>query len=281
MGEAGNNGAGGTGDGAGSGDGGTGGAGEGQGGQATPSWVESLSSELQTVVLDKGFKEPSDVLNSYVNLEKLRGVPQDRLLKLPEKSDDPAWNDIYSKLGRPEKPDGYGFNKTEGEDNSFTEWAENTFHELNLTGKQGKALAEKLTEFNQQTLKNQEAAYSQEIEKQESQLKSDWGNKYDQNMAQAQLAVKNLGIDADTIDSMEKAIGFSKTMEFMHNLGVKMGEGSFIEGNPNISGAMTKEQASAKIKQLSGDQEFNNRYLSGEYEAKTEMEKLHKIAAGS
>jgi len=245
------------------------------------SWIDSLPADLQNVVTSKGFKEPSDVLNSYVNLEKLRGVPQERLLKLPEKPDDPAWNDIYFKLGKPETPSGYGFEQDKGGDDRFTKWAEQTFHDLNLTSKQGKELAEKLNEFNRETMEIHQQQYNNMIAQEESKLKSEWGAAYDQNIGKAQIAAKNLGFDGELIDQLEQSMGYAGVMKFMHNLGSRMGEGKFIQGNQTMpNGMLTPDQARSRINSLKQDREWTNRYLKGDMEAKQEMEKLQKMAVG-
>src|SRR5690242_20907106 len=49
-------------------------------------------------------------LESYQNLEKMRGVPAERLLTLPDdKSDEATRNAFYEKLGRPKEAAGYEF----------------------------------------------------------------------------------------------------------------------------------------------------------------------------
>ena len=57
---------------------------------------------------NKGWKAPADVLKSYREFEKFKGVPQERLLALPDKEDDAeGWAKVHARLGRPEKPEDY------------------------------------------------------------------------------------------------------------------------------------------------------------------------------
>jgi hypothetical protein len=49
------------------------------------------------------FKTPVDLAKSYVELEKGFG----KRIPIPENDDPQAWDEIYSKLGRPESPDKY------------------------------------------------------------------------------------------------------------------------------------------------------------------------------
>src|SRR4051812_22872278 len=67
---------------------------------ANAPWYGGVAdAELRGFAELKGWKSPDDALVSYRNLEKLQGVPPERLLKLPEKADDPAWSEIHGKLG--------------------------------------------------------------------------------------------------------------------------------------------------------------------------------------
>ena len=54
---------------------------------ASTDWTSGLTDEMRGYVQNKGFKAPQDVVESYRNFEKLHGVPQDRILKLPENLD--------------------------------------------------------------------------------------------------------------------------------------------------------------------------------------------------
>ena len=88
-----------------------------------PSWTTGFTDELKGYVDAKGFKDAQSVVESYRNFEKIKGVPQERLLTLPEKDEDPSWNDVWKRLGRPDQPKDYqlevpkefGVNRTEND----------------------------------------------------------------------------------------------------------------------------------------------------------------------
>ena len=105
---------------------------------STPSgkWFDSFDADTKDYITQKGFGDAKSVVESYRNLEKLRGVPQDRLLKLPDANaggDAPEWNEVYNKLGKPATPEGYGLQAKDPKGSPFTDWAKGTFHKLNLT----------------------------------------------------------------------------------------------------------------------------------------------------
>lgn len=242
----------------------------------TQDWYSSFNDDMKGYVQNKGFKDPAAVVDSYRNLEKLMGAPKERLLKLPEKDDSPEWNDIYSKLGKPSKPEEYNFKL--GNESDF-KWAQQAFHEAGLTAKQAAALAEKWTGYQESSMKGQQEQFNQKIEQETVGLKKEWGMAYDKNIEQAKRAVSALGVPGEAIDALEKSIGFSAVMKMMHGLGSKLGEDSFVSGqNKQNFGAMTPESAQNRITSLRGDPAFVQKYVAGDVSAREEMEKLHRWA---
>lgn len=244
-------------------------------------WVGALNEESRGYVQTKGFKDPGQLVESYRQLERLRGVPQERLLTVPDNWDDTEQTSkLYSKLGRPDKPDGYGFKTPEGQDESFTKWAEKNFHDTGLTTSQATKLANKWNEF---FSGNQKAALDAKIvnaEKQAADLKKEWGMAYGQNEKVAKLSASKLGVNKDTIDKIEDAIGYDATMKLFHKLGAGMGEGSFVTGDSGNDGGsvLTPESARNQIENLKSDPGFVQKYQNGDIGARQKMENLHKMA---
>ena len=247
------------------------------------SWTETLSDDQKEYVSTKGFKDPAAVLESYKNLEKLRGVPQERLLKLPETPDSPEWESVHNQLGKPTSPDGYGFQPEEGGDEAFLDWAKGAFHESNLTKAQAEALMGKFNEY--VNLKNieSEESYAEDVKVQELNLKKEWGSAYHQNIAQAQMAARTFDIPAEAIDALEKTMGYDGVMRVMQNIGSKLGEAAFHSGDSRQGfgeggEALTPSQAQAKIKVLKADPGFTEKYLAGDSAARDRLSRLHKMA---
>lgn len=248
----------------------------------TNDWTTGFNDELKGYVQTKGFKDPAAVVESYRNFEKLQGVPQDKLLKLPEKDDDPNWGLVWDKLGRPKEAKEYNVEvPPEFGDDSFAEWAKNTFHQLNMPKKQAEALAKKWNEYISTTMNQQKTDRQLETQQQELALKKEWGAAFEQNIVQAGRAAKQLGIDEATLDKLESAMGFAGVVKFVHGLAAKIGEDSFVGGASNsggFRGVLTPEQATHRIAALKNDSDFVRRYIAGDTGARTEMETLHKMA---
>ncbi len=244
-------------------------------------WTDSFDPELKDYVTQKGFQEPKAVLESYRNLEKLRGVPQDRLLKLPDTPDDKAWNDVFTKLGKPATPEGYDLKPKDPQDPSFTNWAKDAFHKLNLTTEQGKALVKQFDAFQEQGRVEAQEKYTAEVQEQTGKLRKEWGAAFNQNVNRARQAYRQFGIPDAAIDTLEKSIGFDGVMKMFHQLGTSVGEHTFINGDGGAGfqdAVLTPDQANARIKALKQDPEWASKYLKGAAKERSEMERLLKMA---
>lgn len=243
-------------------------------GAAPTEWTSGLAPDALGYVQNKGWRNPADAIESYRGLEKLRGVPQERLLALPEKADDPAWSDIYGKLGRPATPAEYKLPVPEGADAKFVGAAAETMHKLGLTRTQAVALAEWNNAQAGEYAKAQEAALNAQRTADADALRSTWGGAHDQNIQVAKNAAAQFGVKAEQVDALEKVLGFKGTMEFFHNIGAKIGEAEFVGGSDGGNGKLTPQQAQAEINALKGDSDWAKRYMNGGAEEKKQMERL-------
>lgn len=243
-------------------------------------WTTGFNDELKGYIQAKGFKDPNSLLDSYRGLEKLMGAPKDRLLKLPEKADAPEWNEIYSKLGRPQDPKSYKFEGIEGVDPKLEGWARENFHKLGLTQQQGENLLKSYRELETTESKNLMEQKQNSIKSQEETLKKEWGSAFDQNIQVARKAAAQFGMDAKTIDGLESAMGYDGVMKFLQNIGSKIGESAFVGPNSakGFGNVMTPSQAQFEISELRRDSGFIQKWSSGDREAREKLEQLHKWA---
>lgn len=273
--------------GAGSGSGAAGAGGNGtppaSSGQGAPpassgDWTTSLNDELKGYVQNKGFKAPQDVLESYRNFEKLQGVPQERLLKLPENMDTPEGRAVLERLGMPKEPKDYGFKAPEGEAPETYDKLAQAFHAAGLT----KAMAEKvMAHFENEgkaTLESQTQA--QEAKKKEAlaTLQKEWGTAFEQNKEIVNQGAKALGLTNEQMAGLSQALGPDKAMLLLHKLSVSTGEHKFVAGNNANGGINTPQQAQNKINELIKDSNFFTKMNSGDAAAKQLWDKLHQEA---
>lgn len=254
-------------------------------GATSGKWTDGFAPDMLDYVTQKGFQDSKSVIESYRNLEKLRGVPADRLLKLPEANSadyDKGMNEVFEKLGKPATPEGYGIQPKDGKDPGFTNWARDTFHKLNLTTAQGQELVKQFNAFNEAQGSAAKEAHTVKVQEQVGNLQKEWGAAYNQNVARAQSAYRQFGIPDAAIDSLEQSIGFDGVMKMFHKLGTQVGEHGFIGGDNNQSFGegtiLSPEQANARIASLKKDPDFAGRYIKGDVKARQEMERLMKMA---
>lgn len=267
------------------------GEGEGGGGGGGPSapapaeggdWTANLSEDLRGYVGNKGFEGPEQVVDSYRNLEKLMGAPEDRLVKLPDNDDTEGWSRVYNKLGRPADPKEYDLGDTVTDEN-FGEWYRSVAHELGMTQGQAKALVDKMTERGNEIQAQETMDARERAQETEKELRTEWGAAYEENLAKIDRAATELGMSNDQLSALREAMGPAEAMRFVYGLGQKMGEDVFVDGGDGTGskgtlGAMTPEQAQSRIKQLSKDADFVERFQKGETKARDEWNRLHRWA---
>jgi hypothetical protein len=218
----------------------------------------------------------------YQNLEKLRGVPEDRLLKLPEKMEGDDARAVWEKLGAPKEAKGYELPRNEKapDGGKFTEWAEQAFHENNLTKNQAQGLQKAYDAKFAADMKSHQEAATLKITQDTETLKKQWGARYDENITLAKQGAKILGLDAKTIDIIEANLGRKALFENLHKLGVSVGEATFVDGTGGGQPTqMTPEQAQAEINNLLKDQKFTKKVARGDKESTERWNQLNQWAA--
>lgn len=251
----------------------------------TSSWLDTLSEESRALAQARSWDNPEKVIESYRNLESLRGVPSDRLLTLPSADAEPeAWDAVYARLGRPEAPDKYELSIPEGVQvhQETVEGFREAAFKAGLTPQQANALAE--WQINHSAnLQQQTQAQSQEaIAAEDMGLRKEWGVAYDKNLNVARAAAKRFGADENIIESMEQSMGYSKTLKFFAEIGKAVGgEEAFESSEARTAGfqTMTPAEAKQRINDLMMDQEFRAKYLSGSKQHLQQIDTLQAMAS--
>lgn len=116
--------------------------------------------------------------------------------KLPDDGDEKGWQDLYAKLGRPEKIEDYGIKPPEGSDGTFLNTALSWMHESGLNKKQAENVINKFNEYAAEQQKSaQENIANQNAANREKVIKS-WGSEVEANTAILQHAVQRFFPDA-------------------------------------------------------------------------------------
>lgn len=213
------------------------------------------------------------------------GAPPSELIRMPKAGDEAGARAMWQRLGTPADPTGYdltGIKFADGTalDDGFVAHFRTAAHRFNLPKDQAVGLAQEVVRFMEQAESaDNQAAIAKNLE-QSTLLRTNWGNKFDLNMHVAREAALKLGYSEAEIDSLQKTVGYAKTMEHFRQMGMSTGEGRFVEGGQSSGGVYTKDQAVSKKADLMKDQAWVDRYLKGGMAEKNEMTALNTIIVG-
>lgn len=258
------------------------GAGEGQqGGESgktttteNTSWTEGLTDEQKGLIEVKKFASPGDIIDSYRSLEKYLGAPKDKIIKIPDMKEEGARDEFYNKLGRPTKASEYELPFTEDADDSMKEKLSALLHKAGSSQDSAHTIIEGLNEISKANVEILEAKQKEALDGQEQALKKEWGTKYEENVAMSKKAATGLGIGDEQLKSLEAAMGVDGAMKFLHGIGSKISEGSFVQGGKVSS----KQSALEQMTQLKRDGAFMKKVIKGDYEAKIKWQRLQEEA---
>lgn len=246
-------------------------------------WFEGLEPELlghlQSRGLDK--KEAPDAARQLVRdhreAQQKLGLPADQVLRLPQKADDPAWANVWERLGAGKEAADYKFEGVTA--------APELLEDLRAAAKEAGIPVAAATKIAAQ-LASAAAARGAMTEEQskaalaadQTTLRQTWGANYDLNLFRAQNAVKALGWDASIVDTLHAAVGGTKVLNGLLQLANGMAEPDTLRGNsPLSSGSLTYQQAVDRKNTLMADRAWGAKWASGDADARTEMSNLDRV----
>jgi hypothetical protein len=244
----------------------------------TPDWTASLPEPHRNLVTAKGWKEPAQVLDGYANLEKFLGADKaGRGVVIPGEGATPEERAEFNrKLGVPDKPDAYAVTIPDGfPDPTLAQVGPALLHKHNIPKASGDALLAELVDITSKQHAAEAAADEKAYLAQEAELRDTWGGKYDQNMEIAKRGMAKLGFTQDIIDQIEVKSGFGPVIKAMHQAGVMLGEGRFVDGGGG-GGAETLEQLEARRHALVNDRAWSQRFHANEATAQNEYAELER-----
>ncbi|HIA8308660.1 TPA: hypothetical protein ACWSJH_000528 [Klebsiella pneumoniae] len=171
-------------------------AGEGgEGGAPSAAATEEQQQEQQPGLINPG--EPAGQQpGQQPQQQEQQQAPAAFIEKLPDDGDEKGWQDLYAKLGRPEKIEDYGIKPPEGSDGTFLNTALSWMHESGLNKKQAETVIHKFNEYAAEQQKSaQENIANQNAANREKVIKS-WGSEVEANTAILQNAVQRFFPDA-------------------------------------------------------------------------------------
>jgi hypothetical protein len=248
-------------------------------------WADSLDADTKGWVGGKAWDklEPTAALAEAIKLgrsaEQKLGVPADQILRLPGKDAKPEeWRSVYARLGAPEKPEDYGITAPEGDPGEFLKTATGWFHELGVPKSMAAGIAGKWNEYVASQKVAADGKWNETFDKEMGELKTAWGADFDKNRDLARRVEKATGLKPEQLTGVERALGPRAYQEFLARFGTTIGEHRF-QGSANAgSFSMSAEAAKQRLADLSKDEGWKKKYLSGDADAKAEFTRLTQIA---
>lgn len=169
-------------------------------------WKGSLPEEYRNNPVIAQTKDLSSLASQAINAQSEIGKLRTQIgqleggVKLPgNDATDEEWNALFAKLGRPEKPDGYGFEKPElpaevQYNENLDKWFAEAAHKSNLLPKQAAALREA---WNQMVPEFHNKQMEERFRMGEETLKQEFGEGYKDEVAKSLHVLKENSEESD------------------------------------------------------------------------------------
>lgn len=253
---------------------------------AAPAWVDGMSADERAYIAAKGWdkegKGPGDILKSYRNLERLRGVEADRLAKIPDWSKPEEVAEFRARLGVPESPDKYESPEVALPSGVLdASLIAPISHELGLTQPQhaqfleatGKLLTDVFQKENE-AFQRKDALERQALDKELGTAKAE----FVQNVNSAKSAFADV-LTPQVVEALTAA-GEVPLLRVLGALGARLKEHRPPSNGTPANVLMTSEVAKARMAQLRGDKGWMQAHAEGDVSKRTEWSELQRIAFG-
>ncbi|MEN6537927.1 MAG: hypothetical protein ABFD60_07855 [Bryobacteraceae bacterium] len=241
-------------------------------------WRQALPVELRAEKSLAQIKDVSSLAKGYVEAQRMIGGSI-RLPKPDAKPEEKAklFRETMAKFGMPESADKYTYTKPDLPDGAWSDELASSFlamaHAAGLTNEQ----VNMLIAWNADLVKAGITAKDNSYAATEKTLRQKWGGTYDQQIAIAQRAARDVGGEA-LINKLASS-GLDNdpdVLSFLAAVGKAFAEDGIISGE--VKGVTGKQEALQKIAEINAKKDHP--YWKGDPDAMAEVTKLHEIAYG-
>ena len=219
--------------------------------EVSTDWKANLSDEVRADKSLENIKDIEGLAKSYVHAQKLVGADK---IPVPNKyATDKDWDAVYEKLGRPKTSDGYKYELPE--DQKVDEAALKNFssqaHKLGLLPTQAQGMVKFYNEMMGKQLADAESISTAQREKAMTELKTEWGQAYDQKLQKANAVVSSVfpkGIMSMNLEDGSKIGDHPAVIKAFSALADKMGEDDIVQSSGPVF--MTPKEIEKQIGEL-------------------------------
>lgn len=216
-------------------------------------WKDNLPDDIRGHTALGPINDVENLAKAYVNASSMIG--RDKIPLPGEHSSPDDWNEVFTRLGRPESAEGYEVDAGEGAESELVDWFKNTAHDIGLNNKQAQQL---LSAYNDMAQGQAEAGPDvEEIRNQvNSDLRAEYGSALDDRLSLANGLVQNFGGEEMTEIQLADGTLLGDNPEFikaMINVGEyireRVSEDDFA-GIDKSDMSMTPSELNEKIKEV-------------------------------
>lgn len=264
------------------------------GGNPAEAFLALIPEGIRSEAYFKDIKDVPNLATKAYNQAKLIGRDPDSLVAIPGPEDGEGWAKVWDQLGRPAKPDEYGFaapklpeglSVDEGLQSGFAAKA----HELGLSKKQASQLYEWWNASRGAQWEAIQGAETAARTAAEAQMKAEFGQAFDQKVALVDATIDALDREMKTNGELHNAI---KAMPFESRLALSklflhvaplLKEDTLIGGRDAQGGLGIPSpiEARQQINALLADSDFTKAYydkrVPGHQAAVERMQRLHEF----
>ena len=257
-------------------------------------FAEQLPEKIRGEAAFKDIKSIDALADSYYNAQKMIGVPKDQLLRLPTSDKPEDWAPVYDRLGRPAKPDDYKLKVPEGFPPAEKAYAESVMaaaHGAGLSQKQFETMTGWLYERAGASIAAQRASAEGTRAERIDSLKTEWGQAFENKVAQSRAALGHYAEAAGLGDELKKAMDETGAgnhpvfIKLFNHLSRNLHEDGHLTGKAfGDTGLSSPVEAQQQINALRGDANFMKQYHNANkrdpahIDAVAKMEALYKLA---
>lgn len=242
-------------------------------------WYKDLPADVHP--LSAKYKDVAAAMAGFANAQKFIGKDPSRLVEIPATGDATGQRALWTRLGCPEKADGYKLDGELAKDPTVGAAREAAFA-AGLSQDQFAALAGWLDTSGKAAREAADTTFATNAAQAVAELRTQWGAGFDKQMQGVRAVSQRLGFTGDELDAIERAIGTKPLLERLAKAGERMTEPTAPGGAPNGSQAagMTPEQAGAELRALGKDKAFQKRLQENDAEAHKRVKELTAYRAG-
>lgn len=238
-----------------------------------PEWAKDWPAEDVGYLEKKGLSDPKKLYYSYRNLE--RTLSSDKI-PLPKEGADPKeWDQVWSKLGRPDTPDQYA--APEGADPEMFKALAPAFHKVGLSNERVADLTKVYNDYVGNLIQQQQNVYLEDQSKAMKALESEWGKEGPKEIEFNRRAMRALGLSVDDATRYMQG-GAEKFLRLLNLAGRSIAEDNAgdIASNDTLGFGLTPNRAAAELAELKANKDFMARVQRREPMAKAKYDRLIK-----